>query len=392
MKKGMQSTFAVWFLGTRDLSMIPGLRNALLTGRQHNHIAPLIFELYNAEPMNRFFVFLLLLPFATPLLGQTTRPVPGIDHVLIISVDGLRPDVLLRADTPNMHALFHNGSFTFWARTTAQSITLPSHVSMLTGVVPEVHAVLWNSDMPFSEPVYPAVPTLFELAKKAGLTTALVAGKHKFIVFDKPGVLDWKYITKLSTPPTSRPDGTFDPSPPPDPRADAILTEQAVEIIHDHKPQVMFVHLPSVDNFGHATGWGSPAQLEAVAEADRCIGLILTAVSDAGLTNSTLVIVTADHGGVGRTHGPEDPRSRTIPWIISGPHVRPGLDLTLMGHTHEVQTFDTFSTACAVLGLHPPIDDPVIGRFVGEAFDTGELLLDTYEPKQAPATGPATNP
>ena len=87
--------------------------------------------------MNRFFVFLVSLPFAAPLLAQTTRPVPGIDHVLIISVDGLRPDVLLRADTPNMHTLFHNGSFTFWARTTAQSITLPSHVSMLTGVVPE---------------------------------------------------------------------------------------------------------------------------------------------------------------------------------------------------------------------------------------------------------------
>ena len=91
------------------------------------------------------------------------------------------------AETPNMHRMFQNGSFTFWAKTTAQSITLPSHVrSMLTGVTPEVHAILWNSDLPFSQPVYPAVPTLFELAKRGNYTTGLAAGKHKFEVFDKP--------------------------------------------------------------------------------------------------------------------------------------------------------------------------------------------------------------
>ena len=137
--------------------------------------------------MNRFLVVALALFLSCPAFAQSTRPVAGVDHVLIISVDGLRPDVLLRADTPNMHTLFHNGSFSFWARTTAQSITLPSHVSMLTGVTPEVHAVLWNSDLPFKEPVYPAVPTLFELAKKGQYTTGMAVGKHKFIVFDKPG-------------------------------------------------------------------------------------------------------------------------------------------------------------------------------------------------------------
>jgi predicted AlkP superfamily pyrophosphatase or phosphodiesterase len=339
--------------------------------------------------MKRFLILSIVLFFASPLLAQTSRPVPGIEHVLIISVDGLRPDVLLRADAPNMHALFHGGSFTFWAKTTAQSITLPSHVSMLTGVVPEVHAILWNSDLPFSEPVYPAVPTLFELAKQAGLTTGMAAGKAKFSVFDKPGALDWKFIAKAARVSTSRPDGAFDPAPPPDPKADSAVMEHAVEIIRDHKPQVMFVHLAGVDNFGHAMGWGSPAQLQAAAEADRCIGLILTALSDAGLTDSTVVIVTADHGGSGRTHGPEDTPSRTIPWIISGPHVRRDYDLTLSGHQREIQTFDTFATACAVMGLHAPMNDPVIGRFVSEAFDTGNLMLDKYEPKMVPATGPA---
>jgi arylsulfatase A-like enzyme len=320
--------------------------------------------------MNRFIIIAFSLFATAPLLGQTARPVNGVDHVLIISVDGLRPDVLLRAETPNMHRMFQNGSFTFWAKTTAQSITLPSHVSMLTGVTPEVHAILWNSDLPFSQPVYPAVPTLFELAKRGNYTTGLAAGKHKFEVFDKPGALDWKYIADTST------------------TDDADVATHAAQIITEHSPNLMFVHLPATDNVGHAKGWGSPEQLQAVAEADRCIGLVLDAEAQAKVLDSTVIILTADHGGAGRTHGPEDARSRTIPWIISGPGVRKGLDLTLLGHDYDVQTFDTFATACAMLGLHWPATDPVIGKCITPAFEQEELMLSTFQPKMAPATNP----
>src|SRR5436190_15297537 len=67
-------------------------------------------------------------------------------HILIISVDGMRPDLMLRAKTPNIHALFEGGAYSFWARTTPHAITLPSHVSMLTGCIPRHHEVEWNVD------------------------------------------------------------------------------------------------------------------------------------------------------------------------------------------------------------------------------------------------------
>jgi hypothetical protein len=318
---------------------------------------------------------------AAPSLHHGT--IPGIDRVLIISIDGLRPDLLLRGDTPVLHDLYKHGAFTFWARTTTACITLPSHVSMLTGVVPEVHAISWNADLPFKEPVYPAVPTIFELAKLAHLTTGMCAGKHKFVVFDKPGALDWKFIVP------AKPHAQNDPNEPPDPKADDEVTAHAVSMIHDHRPQLMFVHLPNVDAYGHFIGWGSDEQLKAVAIADRCVGKVLQAERDANLLGSTLVIVTADHGGAGRTHGPDDPRSRWIPWIITGPHVRQNLDLTRLERNNDVQTFDTFATACAVLGLHWPITDPVVGKFMIEAFDTNELLLSTYEPRMTPSTDPS---
>src|SRR5438067_2024047 len=83
----------------------------------------------------------------TPARAQTTRPadkpakrpVPAIEHVVIVSIDGGRPDILLLADTPNVHALIKNGAYTMWAKTTAVALTLPSHVSMLTGVIPVRH-------------------------------------------------------------------------------------------------------------------------------------------------------------------------------------------------------------------------------------------------------------
>src|SRR5439155_23571961 len=132
---------------------------------------------------------LSLLVFLTPdtARAQTTRPLPAADHVLIFSFDGGRPDLLLRANCPAIRSLMAAGCFSFWARTTAMAITLPSHVSMLTGVIPQRHGILWNDDIPLKTPVYPKFPTLFDIAHAAGYSTALVSGKGKFKEFIRPG-------------------------------------------------------------------------------------------------------------------------------------------------------------------------------------------------------------
>ena len=239
-------------------------------------------------------------PLAAP------RPVPAIDRVLLVSIDGLRPDLLLRADAPTLKGLLREGSFTLWAQTTALSNTLPSHTSMLTGVIPSRHGIEWNSDLPLATPVYPSRPTLFELARSAGYTTAMVAGKSKFGALARPGTLDWWYV-------------------PAQPRVgDAAVVDTALRLIERHRPQVLFVHLPEVDSVGHDSAWASPAQLAAIARADRGVGRLLALLRRLGLRESTLVLVTADHGGAGRSHLPDDPRSRHIPWIAAGPGVRRG--------------------------------------------------------------------
>ena len=278
-----------------------------------------------------------LSPNIRPLAPPEARPVQQICKAIVVSIDGLRPDLLLLAHAPNIRELIARGAYSMWARTTPNAITLPSHVSMMTGVNPRRHEIEWNRDLPLNMPVYPRVPTLFEAAKRHGYTTALAAGKEKFDLFDRPGVLDWKHIPHTITSET------------------ASVIGPAVQIIGAHHPDVMLVHLPSVDNVGHLIGWATPRQMQAIEEADAAVRQIVKAMDEAQMTGSTLLIVTSDHGGAGRTHGPDDFRARYIPWIAVGPRIR-HIDLTTYPKL-VINTEDTFATVCWMLGIPPTLPD-----------------------------------
>jgi predicted AlkP superfamily pyrophosphatase or phosphodiesterase len=282
-------------------------------------------------------------------VGAPQRPIPAVEHVMIISVDGLRPDRALLANMPTLRSMVRDGAYTFWARTTAVAITLPSHTSMLTGVTPRKHGVEWNSDLPFSRPVYPRMPTLFEMAGRAGYTSALIAGKSKFSTLNKPGTVTWASIPQEANSKDSSDE----------------VTTNAAKIIEANKPAVIFVHYPEVDSAGHAKGWGSKEQFAKIEETDGELAKLFTALDRAGIRQSTAIILSADHGGAGLSHGPEDARSRHIPWIVTGPGVLKNVDLT-QNAALEVNTEDTCATACWLLGLPlPPYFDgkPVMAAF-----------------------------
>lgn len=291
----------------------------------------------------------LVLPaqFAVPV-APPHRPLPAVEHVVIISIDGLRPDRALLADMPTLRAMVRAGAYTFWAKTTAVAITLPSHTSMVTGVNPRKHGIEWNRDLPLSEPVYPLVPTVMEMATRAGYVTAMVAGKSKFSTLNKPGT-----ITHASVPAESVG------------RNEDVAT-RAAQLLEAYRPALLFIHFPEVDAVGHAKGWGSPEQLSQITQTDAQLARVFAALDRAGIRGSTCVLLTADHGGAGLTHGADDPRSRHIPWVLVGPGVRAGFDLTQLADL-EVRTEDTCATACWLLGLRqqPYFDGhPVYAAFV----------------------------
>jgi predicted AlkP superfamily pyrophosphatase or phosphodiesterase len=305
-------------------------------------------------------------------VAKPQRPFPDIEHVVVIGIDGLRPDRLLVADAPVMRGLMKGGAYTMWARTTALAVTLPSFTSMMTGVNPRKHGIDWDREMPFAAPFYSKTPTIFEMASQVGYVTAMSAGKSKFSAMAKPGTITHLYMPKVDLAvtiaslgkPGSSPEGKAFEAQEKVP--DEVVLEHGLPFIETAKPNFTFLHLPSVDSAGHDKGWGSPEQLAQIGRTDALVGQVLAAIERAGLTGSTVVIISADHGGAGRTHGTDDPRSRTIPWIISGPHVRKNFDLTQTADL-DVRTEDTCATACWLLGLARPANFD--GKPVFEAFE-----------------------
>ena len=267
--------------------------------------------------------------------GAAARPMRGrvTDHVIVISVDGLRPDAIAKYGATHMQRLMREGRYSLTAQTISISRTLPSHTSMLTGVDADVHGIHWNSDKT-GQFGYVKVPTVFGLAHNAGFSTAAVFSKTKFHHLAPPQTIDF----------VKAPKGKLALLPWPSQRTADFATEH----LRGSTPNLMFIHIAEADFAAHQFGWMSRAYGQAVREADLAIGRIIEQADTRFGRGGYTVIVTADHGGHGKTHGSTDPLDTTIPWIVWGAGVQPGTPL------NGIRTMDTAATALWLLGVEFP--------------------------------------
>lgn len=266
------------------------------------------------------------------------------DHLIIISIDGLRPDAIERYSARTLSRLLREGAYSLEARTIYPSRTLPSHTSMLTGLPPDQHGITWNDDRTETTGVVDAV-TIFELAKARGLKTAAFFSKSKFHHLRKPGTLDHSeapgglnFLMATET------------------------VEAAVRYLRHERPHLLFVHIAEPDYAGHTIGWMSFVYGWAVRRADAAVARVIREADAAYGEGGYTLIVTSDHGGHGRSHGSDDPRDMTIPWVAWGRGVLPGALAEV-----EIRTMDTAATALWLLGVAVPADWE--GRPVHSAFE-----------------------
>lgn len=139
-------------------------------------------------------------------------------------------------------------------------------------------------------------------------------------------------------------------------------TDEAAIYIRENKPLLTFVQLDHVDGAGHQYGYGSPQYYAAVGRADELIGQIIDAVKRTGIYNETVFIVTADHGGIGKSHGGETLAEVEIPFIISGKGVKKNQELT----TSFVQ-YDNAAAVAFALNIARP--SAWTGRPAKSAFE-----------------------
>ena len=265
-------------------------------------------------------------------------------HVILVSVDGLRPDAIRRFGAVNLQRLMGQGSYTLAATTILPSKTLPSHTSMLTGEPPERHQVFWNTVATQKRDEI-ELPNIFSAARSQGYETAAFFSKSKFNALQRDGTLDY----------SQAPGGWFG-------RWSGSRTVKDVEkYLATARPNLLFVHLSDPDAAGHRSGWMSSEYARGVRAADAAVGRLLSAAESAYGAGNYSIIVTADHGGHGMDHGSDRIEDVTIPWIAWGRGVKAGaLDSTL------VRTMDTASTVLWLLGVEEPADwagSPVTGAF-----------------------------
>lgn len=308
---------------------------------------------------------------------------PKVQHVFIVSIDGGKPAAISRSRMPLLKELAAEGACTWVASTIFPSITLPSHTSMLTGVGPQKHHILWNTWKPQAGVV--RVPTIFAEAKKAGFSTAMFVGKEKFRHLLQPGTIDEFDFDA----PDAAAHGavTMDKTAPA--KVQTVLArtvaKHAAQYILRQKPNLCFIHFTDTDDIGHRYGWGSPQQLQAFARVDAALAQVLQAIDQAGILQDSVLIVTADHGGHDRTHGTRRPEDMTIPWIAWGKGVRPHCTITA-----PVNTCDTAATALWLLDVPRP--DSLDGKPVTTAFhwQDATIAAPSHLPApehERPATG-----
>lgn len=223
-----------------------------------------------------------------------------VKKLLVIGIDGCRPDALSIANTPNLDALMANGTYSLDARNTGTTFSGPGWSAMLTGVWEDKHKVVDNS---FTGNNFNQYPHFFEKIKEkypSGRTVS-ISQWHPINEHIAEGNVDILRNTQ---------DSSVD------------VKNKAVAELGIDDLSALFVHFDDVDHAGHNSGFSpnNTAYVNAIETVDGALGEVVAALK--GRSNYSdeewVIIVSTDHGGIGTTHGGDSEEERTVFMIVSG--------------------------------------------------------------------------
>ncbi len=242
-----------------------------------------------------------------------------VDHpkVVLISIDAFPAETLHDPNiaAPTLHALMKSGAFAQSMQPINPTVTWPNHTAMVTGQNASHHHVLVNGlivnqrtdsspkvDAQASKDQLVAVPTVYDIAHKAGLTTAEV----DWVAIMHAPTIDWRFAEKPS------PDGPIEKDliaqglttredlanfgKPRQAWRDRLYTAAAVDILRKHHPDLLMLHLLALDGIEHRTGFGTDADYNTIAFLDDRVKEVMDAVAANGDTAKTTFVIVSDHG------------------------------------------------------------------------------------------------
>ena len=247
-----------------------------------------------------------------------------MSKVILVSIDGMRPDGVLQCGHPFVQKMMEIGSYALDAQTVFPSVTLPCHMSMFHSVPPQRHGITTNT---YTPPVRP-INGLFEQVRAAGKSAAMFYGWEPLKDISRPGSLvHASYINAYA-----------------DEHTDGILTSRAMECIEKYRPDFVFLYMVETDEKGgHDSGWMTPTYLQYIHDAIENVKQVWEACGD-----EYTILVTADHGGHDRSHGSDLPEDMTVPQFYLGKEFEAGKAIT------NVSLLDLAPTAARILGVDIP--------------------------------------
>lgn len=255
------------------------------------------------------------------------QPTFKYEHVVLLGVDG-GGTFFRNTDTPNIDRIFENGAISYNVLTSDPTISAQCWGSMLTGVKPEFHhlsnAVVESS----SYPVDSKFPTLFRVIRENN-QDAVLASWCNWSPINSGIIEDNINVSKSSG-------------------SDSEITDSICNYIKDgNAPTMLFVQFDECDGAGHSSGYGQKAHLDQITTTDGYIGRIYDAYKDAGLLDTTLFIVTADHGGAGTSHGGLTDEEKYVMYAAVGPTVTKGT-------IQDMEIRDNAAIILHALGIEQP--------------------------------------
>ena len=267
-----------------------------------------------------------------------------VHRVVLVVLDGLRPDAISRFRLQHVARLAQRGAATLRGRTVSPSITPCAMASLLTGAAPERHG--FQSEHFFlSRPRGTLHPLAKELSRHS-LPTSFFMPRVPFLM---KGIAS--RIASLLGLGEARFQGRD---------AHEVLAA-ARQNLDTQRRGLIVMHWLDADRAGHEFGWMSPEYGASASTMDRALGRLGTIIDLAD--PATLVIALADHGGGGATpkhHDSAHPLDTTIPVLLAGGAVVPGE----LGSGVEIT--DVPATILWALGLSRPLS--YVGRPLLQAF------------------------
>lgn len=243
--------------------------------------------------------------------------------LILISIDGVRPDGLEKCGNPYVNELKKICAYTLNGESVNPTITFPCHFSMAHSVTPQRHGILSNTYVPQVRPV----TGVFEVISQNNGRCAFVYGWEQLRDIAPPGVLN--YATYIGIREKES--------------VDTILTDECIKIIKAEKTDFTFLYLGDTDEKGgHDAGWMSDEYLRRISIAIDNVKRIIEVFGE-----EYSIIIMSDHGGHDRTHGTLSKEDMTIPFFFYGK------DFVAGEIKDKVTLLDIAPTIVKVLGINP---------------------------------------